>query len=280
MVESITGINPIVLGGTPNPNAPVGTTQMAVSAVSSVIKPLVDGYLSVKLGMAKNICRLIHICVHAYPYSRKQYSNVVGEFDMQVLMSADRDSTEYAIRMDVRPGDLEKQKMIEIIQQASAVDRDGNTNGLTGMEGLILIRRLEAGIPMAQVEMEFEMRRRRNIREAQQRASQNAQQQSQLTMQSAQQAAMLADQQAQKQFERDLALIQEKNKGLLANTALQEGARHEKETNVQNIKADAEKYGKQLDYEKQRNSDNIKSQTQKDVEAMKLASVDAEVDDD
>lgn len=269
MIESITGVNPIVLGATPNPNAPVGTTQMAVSAVSSVLKPLIDGFMNVKLNMARNVCRLIHICVHEYPFSREQYAKVVGDFDMQVLLAANRDSTEYGIRLDIRPGELEKQKMIEMIQQASATDRDGNVGGLTGMEGLLLIRRLESGIPMAQVEMEFEYRRRKNIRQAQQAAAANAEQQSQLAQNTALQAAKLADEQAARQHERDMALQQLKNEGMLAVTQLQEGLRHQKEAEVQQLKVEAEKYVADTKKIAQQNSDYVKADTARSVAAMK-----------
>jgi hypothetical protein len=271
MVESITGINPIVLGSTPNPKTPVGTTQMAVSAVSAVFKPILDGYMSVKLGMAKNICRLIHICIHAYPFSRKQYAMVVGEFDLEVLMEADRDMTEYAIRLDVRPGELEKQQMVQEIQKAVTVDRDGNTNGLTGLEALILVRRLEAGIPMAQIELEFEYRRRRNIREAEKKAQANAQQQNNLMQQSALQASQLKDAEAQKQHERNMELQRLKNEGLLQATALQEGARKDKESTTEGIKSETNKTVAQIKADAQRNTDYVKAETAKEIEDKKQA---------
>ncbi len=265
MVESITGINPIVLGATPNPNAPVGTTQMSVAAVSSVLKPIIDAYLSVKTNVAQDICRLVHITAHTYPFCRKQYEKVIGEFDMQVLLQADKHNTEYGIRLDVRPGDMEKQAMIQMIQAASQTDRDGATGGLSGMEGIILIRRLESGIPMAQVELEFTYRQRRNIREAQKRASDNAAQQTQLTMQSAQQAAQLQDQSAQAQHQRDVELQKLKNEGVLQNTQLQEGLRYEKEANVQGIKAGTEKYTADVKSNSQQLSDYMKAETAKQV---------------
>ncbi|MFA5299552.1 MAG: hypothetical protein WC389_15290 [Lutibacter sp.] len=271
MVESITGINPIMLGSTPNPNAPVGTTEMAVSAVSSILKPLLDGYMSVKLGMAKNICRLIHICIHAYHFSRKQYAMVVGEFDIEVLMEANRDMTEYAIRLDVRPGELEKQQMIQEIQKAISVDRDGNTNGLTGLEALILIRRLESGIPMSQIELEFEYRRRRNIREAQKIARDNSQQQNDLMQQSAIQAAQLKEEEARKKHERDMELQKLKNEGLLQATALQECARKEKESATESIKSETNKIIAQIKADAQKNTDSVKSETAKEIEDKKQA---------
>ena len=269
MVESITGINPIVLGSTPNPNAPVGTTQMSVAAVASVFKPLLDGFMDVKLGMSKNVCRLIHICSHAYKFSREQYARVVGDFDMQVLLAADRDNTEYAIRLQVRPGDLEKQKMIEMIQQASMTDRDGNSGGLSGMEGIMLIRRLESGIPMSQVELEFEYRKKRNIKAAQEAAAANSQANTQSQMAMAQQAAQLAEEAAVKKHGRDLELQQLKNQGTLAAVELQEGLRHQKESEIQALKTEAERYIADSKANTQRTTDYVKADTAKVVEGMK-----------
>lgn len=271
MFESITGINPIVLGGTPNPNAPVGTTQMSVAAVASVFKPLLDGFMNVKLGMAKNVCRLIHICSHAYKFSREQYALVVGDFDMEVLLAADRDNTDYAIRLQVRPGDLEKQAMIQMIQASSQNDRDGNSGGLSGMEGIMLIRRLESGIPMAQIELEFEWRKRKNIKEAQEAAAANSQSNTEQQMAMAQQAAQMQEQIAQAQHARDMELQQLKNQGMLAVTQLQEGMRQQKESDVQALKAEAEKYTADTKAISQRNTDFVKAETAKELEAMKSA---------
>ena len=268
MVESITGVNPIILGQTPNPNAPVGTTQIAASAVLAALKPLQDGFLSVKLGMAKNICRLIHICIHAYPESRKLYERVVGDFDMQILAEADRDNTEYSIRLDARPNETEKQAMIETLKAASVPDKSGNTS-LSGLEVLILIRRLEAGIPMAQIELEFEVRKRRNMKESAQIAQTNSTQQAQVQMQSAQQAAQLALQTAQAQHQMDMELQQLKNQGTLAAVELQEGIRKQKESEIQSLKSDAERYLADSKANAQRTTDYVKANTATTVEQMK-----------
>lgn len=227
MVESITGVNPITLGSTPNPNAPVGTTEMAVASVSNILKPILDSFLSVKKQMARNVCRLIHNSCWAYEFSRKAYERVIGEFDMQVLMAADRDSTEYAINLTIRPNDAEKQAMIQQIQQAMALDRDGNSSGLTGLEGIILIRRIEAGIPMAQIELEFENRRRRNIQQAAEAKSKNMQEQADLNDRNTQVAAKVQEEQKKADHDRAMELQKLKNAGVVQNTALQEGIRAE-----------------------------------------------------
>lgn len=263
MFESITGVNPIVLGQTPDPNAPVGTTQMAVSAASSVLKPMIDAHILTKKKVCKDICRLVHISVNAYPFSREAYQRVIGEFDMGVLLSADRDSTEYGIQLDIRPGDMEKQSMIQAIQQAAQTDRDGATGGLSGMEAIILIRRLESGIPMSQIEFEFEYRRRRNLKQAQQTAMQNAQQQAMLAQQSAAQAAQLGDESAMRQYQRNIELQSLKNQGVIQNTEIQEGMRQQKEAGTTQMKTEADKYISDKNNATKQQSDYIKMLTEK-----------------
>lgn len=263
MFESITGVNPIVLGQTPDPNAPVGTTQMAVSAVSSVLKPIIDAHILVKKNVCKDICRLVHISVNAYPFSRDAYRRVIGEFDMEVLLSADRDSTEYGVQLDIRPGDMEKQAMIQAIQQAAQTDRDGATGGISGLEAVILIRRLESGVPMSQIEFEFEYRRRKNLNDAQRRAQENAQQQGAIIQQQQQQAAQLGEQASQAQHQRDMELQSLKNQGLMQNTELQEAMRASKENTVAQIKTDATKYVSDNDSRTKQTSDYIKQAIEK-----------------
>jgi len=47
-IEQVTGINPVALGVSPDPNAPVSTTQSALQATANVVKPIADACFEVK----------------------------------------------------------------------------------------------------------------------------------------------------------------------------------------------------------------------------------------
>jgi len=235
LVESITGVNPIALGETPNPNAPVSTTKMALSSVSNILKYLVDGFLNVKKNAASCITRSIQVTLKHNKMAREAYRSVLGEFDMEILTDARRDSTQYAISLQARPTDAEKQIIIQQLMEAQKADRDGNTGGLTGIDAVILMRRIEAGIPMSQIQYEMETRKRKNIREIEKRKKDMMQLQSELNDKNAKVASQIKGSEAKQAHDYKMDELRQEGKNSVGKTMVQEGMKHGSAVDLANV---------------------------------------------
>jgi len=235
LIESITGVNPLALGEQPAPNAPVGTSKLSLAAVSNILKYLVDGYLNVKKNMAGCVTRHIQVLLRYNSFSRKAYKSVLGDLDMETLIASNRGSTEYAIRLQARPTDAEKQMIIQQLMEAQKNDRDGGSSGLTGLDAVILMRRIEAGIPMGQIEYEMESRKRKNIKEAEKRKSDAMKQQAQLNDQNAQKAAQMKQAADDKAHGYKMDEINATGKNKMGDTVVKGAMQHGREVDLANI---------------------------------------------
>jgi len=235
LVEMLTGINPIVLGGTPNTESPVGTTQMSVEAVSNILKPLVDGYMSVKKNMATNTVRYIQLSIRYNDYAKKQYAKFLSEQDIAVLVAAENDSVEYGIRFTPRPTDFEKQTFVQDLQKAIQAGQ------LSPFDDVIFAARLDANVPMKQIILEFEYRRRKYMKEQAEIAKQKAESEHQNRMDE-----ITAGQKAQADLEEKLHQYKMEEINLegefaLRKAGLTEGIRTGKEQAVQQLKNEGNK---------------------------------------
>jgi hypothetical protein len=70
MIENITGLNPVALGTNPDPNAPVGTTQMALNATNNTLKPFINALFEVKRSLAESLMMRIQIGIRANGYTQ------------------------------------------------------------------------------------------------------------------------------------------------------------------------------------------------------------------
>ena len=235
LIESITGVNPLALGEQPDPNAPVGTSKLSLAAVSNILKYLVDGYLNVKKNMAACVTRHIQVLLRYNSFSRKAYKSVLGDLDMETLIASNRGSTEYAIRLQARPTDAEKQMIIQQLMEAQKNDRDGGSSGLTGLDAVILMRRIEAGTPMSQIEFEMESRKRKNIKEAEKRKADAMKQQAQLNDQNAQKAAQLKDASDEKAHKYKMDEIGAEGKNKIGDTVVKGAIKHGSEADCYKI---------------------------------------------
>ena len=234
LVEMLTGINPIVLGGTPSTEAPVGTTTLSVEAVANILKPITDGYMSIKKNMAINIVRYIQLSVKYNAFARKKYAEVFGELDIAVLEAAEGDSVSYGITFSPRPSDLEKQMFIQGVQQAIAAGQ------LAPFDEVLFAMRLDASIPLKQIMLEMKYRQRAFMKAQAADAQAKSKQEHDNRL-----AEITAGTQAQSELENKLHLnkmaqIAEEGQWGVKKAEVQEAIRTQKELQVQDMKGSQE----------------------------------------
>jgi hypothetical protein len=270
LVEMLTGINPIMLGGTPSNEAPVATTQMSVEAVSNILKPLVDGYLSVKKNMAVNMVRYIQLSIKYNAFSRKSYAKFLGELDIAVMQEAEEGSVEYAINFTPRATDAEKKAFID------ALNKSIQAGQLDPFDEVLFMSRLSANVPIKQVLLEMKYRQREWIKQQTEQAKQKADLEHNNRM-----MEITAGQKAQLELEirlhdfkmEELAVTAKNN---MANTALKESINREAQLGAAQVKANAQvqqgqadnatemqKHQGQMDIQKQQMEQDAQQQPEK-----------------
>ena len=235
LVEYITGLNPLALGQSADPNAPVTTTQMAMNATSNVLRPLVDGYLRMKQMIAENLGRWIAVLVRGQEYSRQAYKELIGDYGVQALIAANKGEAAYGFKMVPRPNDLEKQWLLQNLQ-AAVTPQQGGEREISTADGNLILNMIASNIPVKTVQYFFERARKRQRATIMAEKQALMQTQSQLNQQDAQASGEKAKEVEKIQHDNKMAQIQEMNKGTVINTATQESLRKEKEESVQNLK--------------------------------------------
>jgi hypothetical protein len=236
LIENITGLNPVALGQTPNPNAPVTTTEMSVTAMASTLKPHLTAYSTVKKAMSENITRWAQIRIKTSSYSRKAYASVLSPLDVEILKASEGDNVSYGITLNPRPTDTEKQTIYQQVQVAMQVDRDGKDGGINISDGLALTSMLESGASLKVVEMMLADRIRRNMKAKQKARQQDMQLQNQITQSQIQAKAQADKALSDDEHGKKMQLQDKVNEGMMGKTVAGEEIKKKKEESVAHIK--------------------------------------------
>jgi hypothetical protein len=108
-LEKITGINPVTLGSSPDPNAPVGTTEAAIQGTSNVIKPILDAIFEIKGSVGTSMMRRIQIGIKNNAKIREAYTGIIAPNDMDALLLMEKEAVQYGMQLKPKPD--AKQKM-------------------------------------------------------------------------------------------------------------------------------------------------------------------------
>lgn len=235
MIEETTGLNPISLGATPEKEVPVTTMQMAMNSLSNTLKPLVSGYMTLQTQWAENITRWIQISVRNNKDAQRAYEGALGQFDVQVLKTAEGNSVQYGISLDPLPDDQQKLELYKQIQIGQTVNGEGYAR-LSASDAIALTHMINANYSLRQIEFEFRFRERRNMREFQKASAERVAIQNQAVMEQQQAAQKSAMDLETMKHGNAMAQIQEQNKGGVAKVATGETIKKDKEVEVANIK--------------------------------------------
>lgn len=113
LLEKMTGINLVSLGMTPDPNAPVGTTQAAMQATTNVLKPILDACYELKQGVGSCVMRRIQIGIRNSQKIRDAYSGVVNSTDIETLRLMEGDGVQYGLSLRAKPDQRMRAKFTE-----------------------------------------------------------------------------------------------------------------------------------------------------------------------
>jgi hypothetical protein len=237
MIEDITGINPVALGATPNPSAPVGTTEIAVRSMTTTLKPLLSAYLYVKQATAQNICRWVQVGVRYNRLMRESYASAIGDFNIQLLAEAEGDNVLYGVNLVARPTDVEKKELYESAKISLMNGREGKP-GIDESDFFAIVRIIEGGGSLLFGETVLHNRIRK-AREEFQRSQMNMQAMNAEIQQKAQEAARNAVL-AEKKIDHDYKLQEMgvEHQYHMKEIRAQEGIRTMKEVGVARIKGE------------------------------------------
>lgn len=188
LIEEITGLSAVSLGGAPDPNAPVGTTERSLEATHNALKPMIRGIFTVKSHLARVTGSRIQQLLKYDKESRNQYSKVVGMMDVETIMMARDSGAEYGFRLEARPTQQEKMQMLRAAEIAMAPGRNGQP-GINYADYTYIVERLMAGANLKELRLYLVQARRKTEREQFQQQRQLQQEAAQLKQQGEQQTA-------------------------------------------------------------------------------------------
>jgi hypothetical protein len=176
MIENITGLNPVALGTNPDPNAPVGTTQMALNATNNTLRPFITALFEVKQSLAESLMRRIQIGIRANEDVRKVYAGLIGDTDVEMLRQAEKLGAEYGLVVRQRPSGEYKQELSRYIETALAASRDGG-NSLELPDAMLIKEKMWRGENLTAIRQEVTYHIKKAKKEYEQKQQQLVQQQ-------------------------------------------------------------------------------------------------------
>ena len=154
IIENFTGLNAVALGSNPDPNAAVGTTQMALNATNNTLKPTVNALFEIKRHAAESLMMRTQIGIRANEQVRKVQAGIIGEADVELLRLAEKNGAQYGLVVKQRPASEFKQELYKWVEVALATGRDGNA-GIKLPEAMLLKEKLFRGENLTSIRQEL-----------------------------------------------------------------------------------------------------------------------------
>jgi len=124
-MEDLTGINALILGATPDPDAPVGTQKLSVASSASAIRPLGLAMNAIKRESAQSFMRRFKLAAKARKDIVLSYEGVVGKRAIEQMIEGGRSMVDYGMFFHPRPTDAEKQALLESARISMQNRREG-----------------------------------------------------------------------------------------------------------------------------------------------------------
>ena len=160
-IEDIVGINPLSLGATPDPDAPVSTSEAALRATSNVLKPIMDALFEEKESLAESLCLCIQIGLRVSDTIRKSYAGIVNPTDIQTMILAEQSGTKYGIILRARPDDKQRATIIRYMEIAI------QQGELSATEAMYFSERIDSGADVTEIRQEMDYSIQQNKKKAQ-----------------------------------------------------------------------------------------------------------------
>ena len=164
MLETITGINPVTLGGVPEERAAVRNVQLSVQGTENILRPIIRGIKNLKKRMSENFALSIPYLIQNYPKSKDAYEKVIGTPGVELMKMIKDDIFAMGIGLEPMLTQSHQQNLMHMVEIALQKDSQGQA-GLTVPEAMLIQERIILGAPLKQVRLEVA----NMIRRAQQR---------------------------------------------------------------------------------------------------------------
>jgi len=125
VMEDLTGINSLILGAAPDPDAPVATQKLSVASSANAIKPLGVAMNDIKRKSAESFMRRFLLAVKTRPDIVEAYSGVVGKNAILRLSKAIKSMVDYGMFFRPRPTEAEKMALMESVNISMQNRREG-----------------------------------------------------------------------------------------------------------------------------------------------------------
>lgn len=240
MVETVTGLTPVALGGTPEERAGKGTTEMSFAATQNVMRPIISNIMVLKQRIAESAMLHIQMLIRGNEKAYEAYADVVGEMDIISLKSAIYEGTRYGIKLRPRPTEQEWAKIEELMTEAISIGRDGVVS-LAIDDAIEVYQLRSSGANLDEIRMILSYKLKKYREQKQQEALQTQRFQQEGSMQ--QQNAKLQAEAQGKQFDAEIELkkLNQEHQNKLKEITLQGNL---------DIKRDVMKYAREEDAEK------------------------------
>ena len=103
LIEEIVGINPLTLGASPDPKAPVATSEASLKATSNILKPIMDALFEIKESLAESLMCRLQIGLRVSPEIRAVYAGIVPPQDIKAMIMAESSGAKYGIFLKAKP---------------------------------------------------------------------------------------------------------------------------------------------------------------------------------
>ena len=153
LIEKITGINPVAIGGSPSGGATLGETELSVQAMSDVLRPIMSGFLEIKKSNAESLLNRLQIGIRVSEKIRKSYAGVSSPNDIENVKISEGNGVMYGFQLKPKPDLSIKRTLVRFIELSLENSRAG-IPGLSTTEALGFIMRLERGEDVEQIRQE------------------------------------------------------------------------------------------------------------------------------
>lgn len=185
LLERVTGVNPVSLGGTPDPNAPVGTTNAAMQGTNNVLKPILDSIFEIKKSVGTSLIRRLQLGIRNSDKVREAYSGIISPSDMEALVMMESEGVQYGIDLKPKPDAKQKARFENWINIALQNTREQRP-GIDLNDAIYFMSQLENGADLLDLEKQLEYAIEKNKQVMQKQTIDNMQAQSQANIQAQQ----------------------------------------------------------------------------------------------
>ena len=153
MLETITGINPVTLGGVPEERAAVRNVQMSVKGTENILRPIIRGIKTLKKQMSTDFALSIPYLIKNYDKSSDAYEKVIGLPGIELLKMIEDDIYAMGISLEPMLTITHQENLLRMVELALQKDSQGQA-GITVPEAMLIQERIILGAPLKMVRLE------------------------------------------------------------------------------------------------------------------------------